>query len=125
MQSSSTSYSWLRGLLSRPHAPRNIAWASLLLSAFCLDTGVSADDYVHELIMRSDAPLPSLVRDSPLDVFNFISAGGNRKLMEDGVTSWWSDPDGQLSFFRPLSSLTQNATMASSGVAGNSRRMAA
>ena len=58
--------------LERPGADRIIVVISLALLAFSLDTGLSADDYVHKLIAQRRAALPAFIRE-PLDLFRFTN----------------------------------------------------
>ncbi|MDH5673991.1 MAG: hypothetical protein OEZ06_17680 [Myxococcales bacterium] len=98
-------YAGLRRVLSRPGADRAVIWLSLLLGAFCLDTGLAADDYIHAMVARGSTAIAGFVR-HPLDMFSFTGGEATRLLMLEGVLSWWADPEAQLAFFRPVSSLT-------------------
>src|SRR3954468_12557247 len=101
--------SLLRGLkraLERPAADRAVVVISLALLAFSLDTGLSADDYVHKLIAQGARTLPGFIR-APLDMFRFTGGGrGTAELVRQGVLSWWEDPEAKMAFFRPLAALT-------------------
>jgi hypothetical protein len=104
--------SLLRGLkraLERPAADRAVVVISLALLAFSLDTGLSADDYVHKLIAQGARTLPGFIR-APLDMFRFTGGGrGTAELVRQGVLSWWEDPEAKMAFFRPLAALTHYA----------------
>jgi hypothetical protein len=45
-------YRGLKRALDRPGADRAVVVLALILLCFSLDTGLSADDYVHQLIAR-------------------------------------------------------------------------
>jgi hypothetical protein len=70
-------------------------------------TGLVADDYFHELMLREDPGVRGLSH-RPLDLFRFAdgSAERARALINEGVFPWWVDPKVLLAFFRPLSSLS-------------------
>jgi hypothetical protein len=98
-------YRGLRRVLSRPNADRIIIALAIALLGFSLDTGLSADDYIHKLIATGAKALPAFARD-PLDMYRFTGGEQTRALMREGVLSWWEDPEAKLAFFRPLSALT-------------------
>ena len=97
-------YLWLRRLLQRPRADLAVVGLAVALLAFSLDTGLSADDYIHAMIARGSAELPGFAR-APLDMFRFTTGEHTHALMRDGVLPWWDDPQAKLAFFRPLSAL--------------------
>jgi hypothetical protein len=78
---------------------------ALVLIAFSLDTGLSADDYIHRMIVQGSTELSGFAHE-PLDLFHFASEGYTAKLMREGVLAFWEDPEAKLAFFRPISSLT-------------------
>lgn len=98
-------YRGLKRALDRPGADRAVVIVSLLLMAFSLDTKLSGDDYVHEMIARGSHALPGFVR-PPLDLYRFADASTSPELKREGVLGWWDDPDARLAFLRPLSALT-------------------
>ena len=105
MTSTPRHYCWLKRLLDRPGADRWIIAAGLVLLATCLNSGISADDYLHKLILSQSGQIRGFDR-APLDMYRFAGDGSVKLLMQDGVVSWWADPDARLAFFRPLSALT-------------------
>jgi hypothetical protein len=98
-------YLSLKRALSRPGADRALIVISLALMAFCLDTGLSADDYVHQLIAEGSPAILGFVR-GPLDMYRFTDGTQTKTLVREGVLEWWVDPDARLGFFRPISALT-------------------
>jgi hypothetical protein len=72
-----------------------------------LGTGLVADDYLHQLMLREDPGIDGL-RHRPLDLFRFADGSPHtaQALMNEGVFPWWADRGVLLAFFRPLSSLT-------------------
>ena len=98
-------YRGLKRVLSRPNADRIVVVIASRCSAFSLNTGLSADDYIHKLIATGARALPAFARD-PLDMYRFTGGEQTRALMREGVLSWWEDPEAKLAFFRPLSALT-------------------
>jgi hypothetical protein len=98
-------YRGLKRALDRPGADRAVVVLALILLCFSLDTGLSADDYVHQLIARGSHELPGFVR-PPLDLYRFADASTMPELIHEGIMSWWEDPEAQLAFMRPLSALT-------------------
>ena len=101
----SAPYRWLKQALSKPNAPRWILIVSLLLLSSGLDTGLSADDHLHGLIARGSTQIVGFQRD-PLDLFRFTTEHSTHQLMEEGVLSWWADPEARVAFWRPVTSLT-------------------
>lgn len=98
-------YRGLKRALDRPGADRAVAGLALLLLCFSLDTGLSADDYVHQLIASGSQALPSFERE-PLDLYRFADPSTSPALIHDGIMAWWEDPEAQLAFLRPLSAFT-------------------
>jgi hypothetical protein len=98
-------YGWLQRALDRPRADLAVAALAVGLLSFSLDTGLSADDYIHEMIARGSHELRGFAR-APLDMYRFTTGEHTHTLMREGVLSWWEDPAAKLAFFRPLSALT-------------------
>lgn len=99
-------YTFLGRALSRPRAPAMILLASMALLAFSLDTGMAADDYVHQLMLRGDDHSIAGFRRGPLDIFRFTTPETTPSLIRDGVVSWWANPEARLAFLRPVSAAT-------------------
>lgn len=91
---------------SRSWAPACIL-LGVCLMAPALGSGLLADDYLQQLMLRDDPGIRGLSH-RPLDLFRFADGRPEsaRALIEEGVFPWWTDPHAQLSFFRPLASLT-------------------
>ncbi|MET0591750.1 MAG: hypothetical protein ABW133_03565, partial [Polyangiaceae bacterium] len=94
-------------LLGRAAAPYAIIAFALLLSLPSLFTGLVADDYIHEIMLREH---PGIAGYSfrPFDLFAFADGDPARtlKLIDEGVFPWWSDPRVVLAFLRPITSAT-------------------
>lgn len=98
-------YARLRAWCDRPHADRIVIALSLALVAFSLDTGLSADDWLHSLVARGSTELHGF-QHAPWDMFRFAGGDDTRALQDEGVLAWWDDRDARLAFLRPLSALT-------------------
>jgi hypothetical protein len=98
-------YRGLKRALSQPDADRAVIVISLVLMAFCLDTGMGADDYIHKLIAQGSHAIAGFVR-GPLDMYLFTDGSQTAALMREGVLEWWTDPEAKLAFLRPLSALS-------------------
>ncbi len=67
-----------------------------------LDAGLFADDYVVAAMLDGRFAAPR----APLDLFNFACGGEDvAALQRLGSLPWWTPPDFNVSFMRPLSSL--------------------
>jgi hypothetical protein len=80
---------------------------ALLLVSPCLGVGPMGDDYMHMARVDPRLHAPGFAY-APLDLFTFVSGDAAQRavLREEGVFGWWMAPDFQMSFWRPLSSLT-------------------
>jgi hypothetical protein len=100
------------GRLLPPRVSTRLATAFCCLLGLCLLSpslwsGLVADDYLHQLMLRDDPGIGGLSH-RPLDLFRFADGQPEtaRALINEGVFPWWVDPNALLAFFRPLSSLT-------------------
>jgi hypothetical protein len=59
------------------------------------------DDYMQASMVKGTFPLP---RFGAFDLYDFVNDGDRATLSDRGVLPWWSEPDLQIRFFRPLSS---------------------
>ena len=88
-----------------------VTWGCVVLGLALLSpslgTGLVADDYLHELMLRDDPGLRGL-HHGALDLFRFADGQPEtaRSLINEGVFPWWVDPRALLAFFRPLASLS-------------------
>lgn len=92
-------------MLERPFAARLVLLISLTFMLPSLNTGLAADDYVHQLMLDAKPRLSGFVR-APLDIFRFTGERYSPLLRDDGVFTWWDDMHAKLAFFRPVSALT-------------------
>jgi hypothetical protein len=95
-----------RGLASRRVQACAIALGVALLVP-SLTTGLSADDWVHQLLVRPSRGIAGLST-RKLDLFSFADGKPEdaHALMDAGSFPWWTDPEIRLAFWRPISSLT-------------------
>jgi hypothetical protein len=97
-----------RRLLSRKSLPFLLALIAIALASPSLQTGWQQDDLVHRYFLLGNPDVTG-ERASPLDIFRFLDGDTTRarELMDLGVIPWWSLPAVRLSFWRPISALTQ------------------
>lgn len=98
-------YARCRDWLTRPRADRAILLLSFVLLLPALTTGLSADDYLHTIMLDRPSPIEGFQR-GPLDVFRFCDPRDFPALLRQGLFSWWDDPHAELAFMRPLTSAT-------------------
>jgi hypothetical protein len=94
-------YRWLRAWLQHPRADQAILWLGFVLLLPSLPTGLAADDYVHTVMLDRPAPIPGFAR-APLDLFRFADPKFSPALIEEGIFTWWDDPQARIAFMRPL-----------------------
>ncbi len=83
-----------------------IALVACLLMLPALEVGYSTDDYTHELRLDPESDLAGFTY-GPNQLFEFVGDDRARtNAVEEGTLSWWTHPEAQLSFFRPLSIAT-------------------
>jgi hypothetical protein len=97
----------VRRFLARPIAPWLIIGLAVMLSTPSLFTGLCADDYIHELMMREHPGIAGFAF-RPFDLFAFANGDPVRahQLIDEGVFPWWTDPGVVLAFLRPITSAT-------------------
>ena len=97
----------IRALLARPAAPWLIVALAVVLSSPSLFTGLCADDYIHELMMREHPGIAGYAF-RPFDLFAFANGdpARTRQLIDEGVFPWWTDQQVLLAFLRPITSAT-------------------
>jgi hypothetical protein len=98
-------YRWLLRWLEHPRADRVILWLGFVLLLPSLDTGLAADDYLHTIMLDRPGPIPGFER-APLDIFRFCDPRFAPALLDEGLFSWWDDPQTKLAFLRPITALT-------------------
>ncbi|MCX5900981.1 MAG: hypothetical protein NTX06_09655 [Proteobacteria bacterium] len=91
---------------------RVIVWTVLLAfvltlpSLFC---GLAGDDYFNRAVALQNADIRCVPR-SPFDAFAFMFSREDAAFIKQGINAglypWWTHPQLQIAFFRPLSSLT-------------------
>jgi hypothetical protein len=91
----------------RRAAPWIVILVGLALAAPAITAGFTADDHFHRVVQRADPGIPGL-HARPLDIFVFVDGDPHDAalLRDQGMYSWWTDPQLKLAFFRPLTSLT-------------------
>jgi hypothetical protein len=60
------------------------------------------DDYMQASMAKGTFPAP---RFGAFDLYDFVNDGDRAVLYERGILPWWTEPDLQVRFFRPLSSV--------------------
>jgi hypothetical protein len=91
----------------RRAAPWIVILVGLALAAPAITAPFAVDDHYHRVVERADPGIPGL-HSRPFDVFVFVDGDPHDAalLRDEGMYSWWTDPQLKLSFFRPLTSLT-------------------
>ena len=92
-----------RAWLSRPGLVFWLLILAFVLTAPCIPTGLAADDYIIRFAAFPTSDFP-VSPQSMMDSFAF--SRGHRALMDIGLMGWWSVPEGEVSFWRPLASLS-------------------
>lgn len=95
-------------LTRRPLAfPLFAAFAAMLLASPSMLAGWFADDYYHRVKLVSNSRLHEVIEPS-FDIFSFFDGdpARTRRMMDRGITPWWTNPDLKGAFWRPLSTLT-------------------
>ncbi len=97
----------LFSLFARPRAARWVVVVSLLLASPALFSPLVIDDHVQQIIVRPDRHYGGF-EDPGRSLFSFADGSPTQRaaLMEEGLFSWWTDPEFKLSFWRPLSAAT-------------------
>lgn len=98
-------YRRLHAWLSRPRADWYLCLLAFVLLLPSLDTGLAADDFLQAVMLQRPSQLPGFER-APLDIFRFCDPRHFRSLLDQGVFTWWDDPNTVLAFMRPLSAAT-------------------
>jgi hypothetical protein len=98
-------YARLCAWLSHPKADVWLCALGFVLLLPSLNTGLAADDYLHSIMLDRPSPIPGFGR-APLDIFRFCDPRVFPQLFEQGMFSWWDDPQTLLAFFRPVSAAT-------------------
>jgi hypothetical protein len=96
----------VKRILGSRAAPAAIIAIAIALAAPSVTTGLSADDWVHEVIAEGRA-LEGMPR-SRLDLFTFADGDPRHihALIDQGMFPWWADDHVRLAFARPLAALT-------------------
>ena len=89
-------------------SPRKRAWIGLVLLLVlgaivhlpALRTPLLLDDYLHASMIDGTFP----AKRSPFELYDFINDRDRDALVERGLLPWWSHPELEVRFFRPLSS---------------------
>jgi hypothetical protein len=97
----------IRRFLERKDAPWLIVALALLLASPSLFTGLCADDFIHQLLLRKHPGIAGFTF-RPLDLFAFANGDPNRthQLIDAGMYPWWTDRAVVLAFLRPITSAT-------------------
>ncbi len=84
-----------------------VAALALLLTSKVLTGAFGTDDFLFLAAAQGFPGLPEYAN-GPLDTFTFSGQDleHSKMLIERGVFSWWALPEGKLSFWRPITSLS-------------------
>jgi hypothetical protein len=88
--------------LASHRLPAALAALGTLLVSPALRSGLVVDDYVIRAV--DTAPTPGKWALQPFDAFRFTDDTDVGRLMDVGITPWWTSPGLRMAFFRPLSS---------------------
>ncbi len=93
--------------LASPRAPRIIVLLAVMLVLPSLRYGLAADDHFQKLSLLR-APEWQQVTKPWYRLFTFYDGDPARthRLVDIGMSPWWTDPSLRLSFFRPVSAAT-------------------
>lgn len=105
MKHSSAVYGRLVDWLQSARADRVVLWLGFVLLLPSLNTGLAADDYLHTLMLDHPSAIPAWQR-APLDIFRFCDPSTAPPLLQEGMFSWWDDPQTKLAFLRPITAAT-------------------
>jgi len=97
----------LTAWLASPRAPRVIVLLATLLVLPSLRYGLAADDHFQKIGLTHDSEW-QLLSEPWYRLFTFYDGDPARtfRIMDLGVSPWWTDPTVTLSFFRPVSAAT-------------------
>jgi hypothetical protein len=98
-------YGLLATWLSASKADRVIVVLGFALLLPSLNTGLAADDYLQTVMLDRPSPIAGFER-APLDLFRFCDPRQFKTLLDQGIFSWWDDPQTRLAFLRPLTAAT-------------------
>jgi hypothetical protein len=94
----------LRRVLEAPGLRWKIAVAVAILSMPALWTGLGGDELLHLALMHGRLG-PEV---GPFGLFSFLpdEPEVRHRMLDAGVLPWWSSPEIQIAFWRPITSLT-------------------
>lgn len=104
---SSRPFARTRRLLGGPRALVVALVAAAVVALPSLFAGRALDDYWHYVYLtRAPRFLP--IVEPPLKLFTFVDGNAKRSrwLLDQGISTWWTDPRLRISFFRPVSAAT-------------------
>ena len=82
---------------------------ALVLTLPSLICGITGDDYFIRAVILQNTDIRNVPR-SPFDTFAFVFSKGDPAFIKQGILAglypWWTHPQLQVAFFRPLSSIT-------------------
>lgn len=97
----------LRSWLASPRALRDAVLAAILVALPSLGNGFAADDYWHKITLTRDEAWDEL-REPWWKLFTFFDGdvARNHRIIDIGISPWWTTPDLAVSFLRPVSAAT-------------------
>ena len=93
--------------LEKKSAPWLITCIAIALCAPSLWSGLAVDDYWHQVVLQGSSSFSDIFPKS-IDIFAFMDGdpARNQRLMDLGISPWWSSADVKIAFWRPLTALT-------------------
>ena len=97
----------LRSWLSSPRAPTAIVLLAVLVGLPSLAGGLAVDDHWHKIMLTPD-PAWSRLTKPWYELFSFYDGNVERthRILDLGLSPWWTDPEIRLAFFRPVTAVT-------------------
>ena len=98
----------LRSWLAEPRATVGIVLVAIVVALPSLGDGRVADDHWHRIMLAAhDASWDSLTKPW-WELFTFYDGDPARthRIVDIGLSPWWTDPNVTLAFFRPVSAAT-------------------
>lgn len=93
--------------LASPRAPLAIVLAAVVVALPTLGNGLAADDHWHRIMLTHDGDWTAFAKPW-YELFTFYDGDPARThlIVDRGVSTWWTDPNVTIAFFRPVSAAT-------------------
>ena len=108
------SIEFVKRVLGHSAFPVVLVALALVLCAPTLRTGWATDDLIHNAMLNPQHPIKgkgfyldsNRFRPAIMTLFRWFAGDLTRKFTDYGVLPWWTHPESQCSFWRPLSAVT-------------------